>query len=151
MPNETPGWQYAAQNHDLKIWLDQDTPMYFQYIPAGSFRMGSRGENAVEEPIHRVKISQPYYMSTFPVTQAQWQAVARKFPESELKPTPSDFFAGNLRPVEQVSWHDVNQWCQLVSSSELIRFATDAAGKDIKLTQPRLDLPTEAQWEYACR
>lgn len=150
MPNETPGWQYAAQNHDLKIWLNQHTPMYFQYIPAGSFRMGSRGEYADEEPIHLVKITQPFYMSTFPVTQAQWRAVVRQFAESELKPTPSGF-QGDLRPVEQVSWHDVNQWCQLVSGSELIRFPTDAAGNAIKLTEPRLDLPTEAQWEYACR
>jgi formylglycine-generating enzyme required for sulfatase activity len=150
MLNETPGWQYAAQNHQLKIWLDQDTPLYFQYIPAGSFRMGSRDGYADEEPIHLVKITQPFYMSTFPVTQAQWRAVVRQFPESELKPVPSAF-RGDLRPLEQVSWHGLNQWCQLVSGSDLIRFPTDAAGNAIKLTAPRLDLPTEAQWEYACR
>ena len=150
MPNETPGWLYAAQNHELKIWLDQDTPLYFQYIPAGSFRMGSPGEYADEEPSHRVEITQPFYMSTFPVTQAQWRAVVRQFPESELEPTPSEF-QGDLRPVEQVSWHDVNQWCQLVSGSKSVRFPTDAASNSIELTQPRLDLPTEAEWEYACR
>ncbi|MCA9047965.1 MAG: formylglycine-generating enzyme family protein [Planctomycetaceae bacterium] len=150
MPNETPGWQYAAQNHDLKIWLDQDTPLYFQRIPAGSFRMGSRGEYGYEEPIHRVEMTRPFYMSTFPVTQAQWRAVVSQYPGSDLKPVPSHF-EGDLRPVEQVSWHDVNQWCHLVSGGDLIRFATDAAGNAIKLIQPRLDLPTEAQWEYACR
>lgn len=121
MTELTTGWKHALLHHDVKVCLDeeQQAPSFFQKIPAGEFLMGSRGEDTDEEPFHRVKITQPIYMTTFPVTQAQWRAVVRQFSDSELQPTPSDS-QGDLQPVEQVSWHDVNQWCQLVSGSELM-------------------------------
>jgi formylglycine-generating enzyme required for sulfatase activity len=94
----------------------------FCSVPAGTFLMGS----ALQPPVHEVTISRPFHLGVHPVTQAQWEAV--------MGANPSQF-RGPDRPVEQVSWDD----CQ-----ELIR-RLDAGGKG------RFRLPTEAEWEYACR
>jgi formylglycine-generating enzyme required for sulfatase activity len=94
-------------------------------VPAGSFKMGS--DNGDEKPVHDVTISQAFYMGKYEVTQAQWQAV--------MGSNPSNFKGDNL-PVEQVSW------------DEAIAFiARLNAQKDGYIYR----LPTEAEWEYACR
>lgn len=102
--------------------------MDFVLIPAGSFQMGSP-ENAGgddESPRHAVAISRPFYLGKFEVTQEQWQALMGSNPSR---------FHGARRPVENVSWND----CR--------RFLAKLAGR----TGRRFALPTEAQWEYACR
>jgi formylglycine-generating enzyme required for sulfatase activity len=98
-------------------------------IPAGSFCMGSDDGISDEKPVHRVTLSQPFYMGKYEVTQAQWQSVMGS------NPSLNEDCGGNC-PVEQVSW--------------------DAAQKFInKLNESndgfRYRLPTEAEWEYACR
>lgn len=98
------------------------TQFDFCSIPAGTFQMG----NKKEAPVHQVTISGDFYMGKYPVTQAQWEAVMESNPST---------FKGDDHPVEQVSWDD----CQ-----EFIR-RINAAGKGI------FRLPTEAEWEYACR
>ncbi|OAD22617.1 serine/threonine protein kinase, partial [Candidatus Thiomargarita nelsonii] len=99
------------------------------YVPGGTFLMGSpeteEGKYDDEGPQHQVTIA-PFYMSKYPVTQAQWQAV--------MGNNPSEF-KGENRPVEQVSWDDAVAFCQKLS---------EITGKDYRL-------PSEAQWEYACR
>ena len=119
-------------------------------IPGGSFRMGSpdgeegrdwygdfndafKGVN-VEGPQHQVRV-QPFLMGKYPVTQAQWKAVAA-LPkiERDLDADPANFKGGN-RPVEQVSWDDAVEFCQRLS----------------KRTGREYRLPSEAEWEYACR
>ena len=119
-------------------------------IPGGTFTMGSpageegrdwygdfndalKGVN-VEGPQHQVKI-QPFLMGKYPVTQAQWKAVAA-LPKSErdLEADPANF-KGDNRPVEQVSWDDAIEFCQRLS----------------KHTGRKYRLPSEAEWEYACR
>jgi formylglycine-generating enzyme required for sulfatase activity len=87
-----------------------------------------------ESPQHTVTI-QPFFMGKFPVTQAQWQAVA-SFPKVniDLKSDPSGF-KGAKRPVEQVSWNDAVEFCTRLSK---------ATGREYRL-------PSEAEWEYACR
>jgi formylglycine-generating enzyme required for sulfatase activity len=98
-------------------------------IPAGTFMMGSpatedkRGDNETQ---HRVTISKPFYMGIHPVTQAQYQAIMGKNPAN---------FQGNDLPVEQVNWNDAVEFCQKISQK---------AGRTFRL-------PTEAEWEYACR
>jgi len=107
-------------------------------IPAGSFRMGSpdteeeRYES--ESPLHRVTLAS-FCMGKYPVTQAQWQAVAALPPVNcELNPNPSQFKGADL-PVEQVSWYDAVEFCARLS----------------KKTGRQYRLPSEAEWEYACR
>ncbi len=100
------------------------------WIPPGEFMMGSPGSEANrgsdEGPRHRVKITRGFWMGRYEVTQAQWQAVMGSNPSN---------FKGSDNPVERVSWND----CQ-----EFIK-------KLARKTGQRFRLPTEAEWEYACR
>jgi formylglycine-generating enzyme required for sulfatase activity len=114
-------------------------------IPGGSFIMGSPEEELKstndERPQHEVTIK-PFCFGKYPVTQAQWQAVAT-LPQvnQELKLDPSRFKGDgstsltNHRPVESVSWHDAVEFCARLSNH----------------SQRSYRLPSEAEWEYACR
>jgi len=103
----------------------------FRYCPPGKFLMGSpaseEGRNNDEGPQHEVELTRGFWLGETPVTQSLWQAV--------MGSNPSRFQGGD-RPVEKVSWDDCQQ------------FLSRANG-----TLPRLQvrLPTEAEWEYACR
>ena len=97
------------------------TSMEFCHIPAGTFRMGRFGN------FYRVTISKGFYLGKYPVTQDQWDAV--------MESNPSHFKKGNY-PVENVSWED----CQ-----KFIGRLNDQIGR------AKYRLPTEAEWEYACR
>jgi formylglycine-generating enzyme required for sulfatase activity len=107
-------------------------------IPGGTFNMGSpedeRQRRDFENPQHQVTVS-PFFMGRYPITQEQWRAVAA-LPQvnQELDPDPSRF-QGSYRPVEQVSWNDAIEFCDRLSR---------LTGKDYRL-------PSEAEWEYACR
>nr|WP_244887718.1 bifunctional serine/threonine-protein kinase/formylglycine-generating enzyme family protein [Anabaena cylindrica] len=105
-------------------------------IPGGKFLMGSpEGEgNDNEKPQHLVTVS-PFYMGKYPVTQAQWERVAFLPKEKiDLNPKPSNFQGANL-PVEKVSWINAEEFCARIS----------------KATGKKYRLPSEAEWEYACR
>ncbi|MFB2837795.1 SAV_2336 N-terminal domain-related protein [Floridanema evergladense] len=107
-------------------------------IPEGSFMMGSptgeEGHRESESPQHQV-ILKSFFMGKYPVTQAQWKAVAA-LPQinRELNPDPSNFKGAN-RPVERVSWLDAVEFCDRLSQH----------------TNKLYRLPSEAEWEYACR
>ena len=108
------------------------------YIPAGDFLMGSPFNDKeglpFEWPQHEVQVP-AFYMGKYPVTQAQWCAVATlPLVERELNPYPSSF-GGNNRPVEGVSWYQTVEFCQRLSRH---------SGKVYRL-------PSESEWEYACR
>jgi formylglycine-generating enzyme required for sulfatase activity len=107
-------------------------------IPAGDFLMGSpyneKDGGSGEDPVHGVDV-QTFYMSKFEVTQAQWRAVAGLPKDyTDLNPDPSQF-KGDDNPVEQVSWWEVMEFCTRLS----------------RKTGATYRLPTEAEWEYACR
>lgn len=107
-------------------------------IPRGQFLMGSPEyepqRHSSESPQHTVTI-QPFFMGKFPVTQSQWQAVAALDKVNiDLNPDPSGFKGAN-RPVECVSWDDALEFCARLA----------------KKTGKIYRLPSEAQWEYACR
>jgi formylglycine-generating enzyme required for sulfatase activity len=107
-------------------------------IPGGSFVMGSpSGELErfdCEGPQHSVTVSQ-FFMAKYPVTQAQWRAVATTPSVNRiLNPDPAGF-KGDNRPVEYVSWNDAVEFCDRLAQQ---------TGKPYRL-------PSEAEWEYACR
>lgn len=110
-------------------------PLEMVAIKAGSFIMGSP-ENELgrsnDEVQHRVTLTKDYWLGKFQVTQAQYKAV--------MKCDPSRF-KGDDRPVEQVSWHEAKLFCNKLNK---IYSGILPAGY-------KFDLPTEAQWEYACR
>jgi formylglycine-generating enzyme required for sulfatase activity len=103
--------------------------MSFVQIPAGTFIMGSHSSEAEshEQPAHTVTISQPFSIATTEVTQAQWKAV--------IGTSPSKFQGDDL-PVERVSWNDAQMFIRKLNTME---------------ATAQYRLPTEAEWEYACR
>ncbi len=111
-------------------------PLEMVYIPGGKFMMGSKeGEGDKDEhPQHEVTVPE-FFISKYPITQVQWRGVA-SLPKvkRKLKPNPSGFKGDNL-PVEQVSWHDAVEFCARLSRE----------------TGRKYRLPSEAEWEYACR
>ena len=104
-------------------------------IPAGEFLMGSpdsdRYAGGDEKPRHRVRITRPFYLGKYLVTQEQWEAV--------MGGTPSRFKGPNY-PVVQVSWDDCQQFLRQAQRESLGLWR-----------QGQVPLPSEAQWEYACR
>jgi formylglycine-generating enzyme required for sulfatase activity len=105
--------------------------MRFVLIKAGSFTMGSpESEEGRQwnENLHKVTISNSFYMGEAEVTQGQWKKLA--------SPNPSSFKLGNNYPVDSVSWDEAMQFISFLNKSEGTR---------------KYRLPTEAEWEYACR
>jgi formylglycine-generating enzyme required for sulfatase activity len=120
--------------------LTNSVGMAFVLVPEGSFEMGSPadepGHRANEGPRHEVVIGRAYYLAAHPVTQRVYQAVVGR--------NPSKFTAANgggpEHPVEMVSWDDAAAFCRQLSGLPEER----TAGRSYRL-------PTEAEWEYACR
>ncbi|MGK7874143.1 MAG: SUMF1/EgtB/PvdO family nonheme iron enzyme [Xenococcaceae cyanobacterium] len=108
------------------------------YIRGGTFLMGSpedeKGHQNRESPQHQVTI-EPFFMGKYPVTQGQWKAIA-SLPkvDIDLELDPSRF-KGDSRPVERVNWYEAVEFCKRLS----------------KATERDYRLPSEAEWEYACR
>jgi formylglycine-generating enzyme required for sulfatase activity/RES domain-containing protein len=145
-PQAGPTWQEP---------LGAEVALEMVPIPAGEFLMGSPDDEPGrwddEGPQHRVRLA-PFSLARMPITQAQWRQVARWQPakgeppwERQLDPDPS-FFKGGLpvenrrpeddrRPVESVNWFDAQEFCRRLSQR----------------TGRTYTLPSESQWEYACR
>jgi formylglycine-generating enzyme required for sulfatase activity len=120
----------GVQTHDT-LDLGKGVTLKLVLIPAGKFLMGSpateKGRYFNDEgPQHRVMISSPFYMGVTEVTQEQYEIVMGKNPSS---------VKGKMLPVEMVSWNDAVAFCRTLS----------------KKTGKAARLPTEAEWEYACR
>ncbi|MFH1378466.1 MAG: formylglycine-generating enzyme family protein [Planctomycetota bacterium] len=120
-------------NSKLVLLLDNNINIELMHIPSGSFIMGSETNLNEKDsdfheygPQHKVIITKPFFISKFEVTQEQYRHI--------MNINPSYFVGDNL-PVEQVSWYDAMEFCSLLSQK----------------TNYTITLPTEAQWEYACR
>ncbi len=141
--------QYFTEDLGNGVTLDM------VYIPAGSFLMGTEDEEIgrlcktydeewfrAERPQHKVNVP-IFFMGHYPITQEQWRVVAgwEEQAEKELDPDPSIFkedYEGIdrwQRPVENISWEDAKEFCARLSNK----------------TKREYRLPTEAEWEYACR
>lgn len=117
---------------------DKEINLEMVQIPGGTFMMGSPEDELErrtnEEPQHEVSVPS-FFMGRYPITQAQWRFVAN-LPqvERELNPDPSRF-KGENRPAERVSWYDAVEFCKRLEV----------------YTHRPYRLPSEAEWEYACR
>jgi len=111
-------------------FVEPVTGAVFVRIPAGSFMMGSaedeEGRDPDEGPRHSVSISE-FYLSACEVTQDQWDQV--------MGHTPSHFRGSRRLPVENISWNDTREFLKKLNRKSAVIFR----------------LPTEAEWEYACR
>jgi formylglycine-generating enzyme required for sulfatase activity len=116
---------------EIAVDLGNGVKLEMVLIPAGEFLMGSpdsdKNASGDEKPQHRVRITKPFYLGKYLVTQEQWEAV--------MGTNPS-YYKGPRNPVEDVSWEDCRGFVEKLS-------AKTGGGK--------FSLPTEAQWEYACR
>jgi formylglycine-generating enzyme required for sulfatase activity/predicted ATPase len=122
--------------------LGNDVVLEMVAIPGGTFQMGSpQGEGFDnEKPQHKVSI-EPFFMGKYPITQAQWHAIMSRTDLTDLRVinlNPAyfkDFSDSEHRPVERVNWYQAKEFCARLS----------------KLTGQYYRLPSEAEWEYACR
>ncbi|MGK7898901.1 MAG: formylglycine-generating enzyme family protein, partial [Xenococcus sp. (in: cyanobacteria)] len=114
--------EFYQEDLGNNMWLDMVK------IPGGEFMMGSpEGEGrSNEKPQHKVRVPS-FWLGKYPVTQAQWQEI--------MGNNPSNFQDYQYNPVEQVSWDDAQKFCQQLSQK----------------TGNKYRLPSEAEWEYACR
>ncbi|HEY9625096.1 MAG TPA: formylglycine-generating enzyme family protein [Crinalium sp.] len=135
------GWSIRkrkGQSYRWVEWLGNTLQLEMVAIPSGQFVMGSPEDESerstAESPQREVAVSS-FFMGRYPVTQSLWRFVAG-LPSvyRGLEPDPSEF-KGDNRPVEQVSWFDAVEFCDRLSAY---------TGKFYRL-------PTEAEWEYACR
>lgn len=128
---------YPKQDWQHVETLDTVTKLELVRIPAGRFKMGAPEDGSqlhIAHPIHNVDVPE-FYIGKYPITQQQWKFGAN-LPKinRELNPDPSNYDGENL-PVESVSWFDAIEFCSRLSHY---------TGREYRL-------PSEAEWEYACR
>ncbi len=145
------GREEPSSEKKFELFAGEETPkiytnsigMEFVLIPAGKFKMGTKlsreyvaqkygpGAGWAEHgyPQHEVTMSQPFYLQTTQVTQGQWQEVMEDNPSKSID-------CGENFPVESVSWNDVQEFIRRLNWQEC---------------HDKHRLPTEAEWEYACR
>ena len=131
----------------ITLRLPGDVPLTLVRIPGGTFRMGSPsdepGRGSGEEPLHPVGIANDFYMGMTEVTQAQWEAVMGSWPDDP--PNPPEGLGDNY-PAYRISWNDIagpNGFLERLNTF-LTTSGQAVAGKPLRL-------PSEAEWEYACR
>ena len=134
-----------GRSKGMKPTIKNDIGMEFRLIPAGKFKMGSpesEGERSGDEYQHEVEIRDAFYMGTYEATQSQWKRVMGENPS---KFSSSGVYTNSVKgmrtsnfPVDNVSWEDAQKFTKRLNSEFLV-------------PGYRYRLPTEAEWEYACR
>lgn len=114
--------------HERSVRIENSGKLEMVLIPSGSFIMGSIRDNSDESPVRRVTFINAFAIGRTEITQAQWQEIMGGNPSKFIK-------CGDSCPVEQVSWEDVHLFIAKLNSK----------------TGNRYRLPSEAEWEYACR
>ena len=129
----------SSEPHRVECWalrrllrttlmLPGNVPMVFAYCPPGTFLMGSDHPDAEddERPVHQVTLTRGFYAGIYPVTQGQWRAVMGDDPDNR---------DGDLFPASSISRYTAKPFCEMVTT----------------VTAIKVRLPSEAEWEYACR
>jgi formylglycine-generating enzyme required for sulfatase activity len=138
--------QSWAQYLGVSVEIANSLDMKLKLVPAGEFMMGSPGSDgraqACERPQHKVRITKPFYLGVYEVTQGDYKKVMGENAKSagwfSLEGGGAEEVSGvdvSCHPVENVSWEDAAEFCRRLSAREEIAYR----------------LPTEAEWEYACR
>ncbi|MCE5249931.1 SUMF1/EgtB/PvdO family nonheme iron enzyme [bacterium] len=119
--------------------IPESTEIIMIPISGGTFQMGQSG---VAEPVHTVTLSS-FEMGKYEVTQGQYKSI--------IGTNPSNFTGDDTFPVEQVSWFDAIKFCNALSTKEGLDKCYDEGTGSCDFTKNGYRLPTEAEWEYACR
>jgi len=159
---QTPSWAKVSQAQideanrlGVPVAFTNGVGIKFVLIPPGKFMMGSRDSEAEvarrcmmpnaqagwfydEHPRHEVTITSAFYMAVHEVTQAEYKAIPKPKDDNTQSKDSPDEFLGENKPVVYVSWQDAEEFCKALSRKEAESGRVYA-------------LPTEAQWEYACR
>ena len=148
---KTGASRYSEQPPDLDSDVCRTTELWMRHIPAGTFTMGSKKEELGvwkdhDMTPHPVTITKDYYIGIFEITQRQWLMIETENPSCYL---------GDTRPVERVSFEMIRGeseeagagWPRTGNKVDDSSFI----GKLRKKTEMLFDLPTDAEWEYACR
>ena len=130
---------YEPSQPNHLVDLNSSVNLEMIWVEPGTFTMGQVG---VATPVHNVTLTKGFYLGEHEVTQAQYEAVMAGNANG-LSQTPSHWPGNPNRPVEKVSWHDVQVFLGRLNAQEFAAGRLNAGW--------RYDLPTEAQWEYACR
>ena len=140
--------RYSFSGPDLSSDVCRTTELWLKRVPAGTFTEGKGSGSNVALPAHAVKLTKPFYMAIFETTQKQWERVMGNWPSFFANETYRD-----ARPVETVVWSDIRGgyggWYDGATGSPT---AASFIGKmRARAGLAKLDLPSEAQWEYTCR
>ncbi len=130
-PKQVPPAPAAGEPRAGEIWTEPATGMEFAWVPGGCYRMGSAGGRADEKPVHEVCLD-GFWMGRSEVTQGQWLKAMGENPAFFTRAKTGNSL--NM-PVENVAWNDAKAFASKLGASGAGRFR----------------LPTEAEWEYACR
>jgi len=135
------GWSNVVEVTVSTLW--EEAGIEYVVIPGGTFRMGDiqGGGGSDERPVHDVTLT-GFEMSATEITQWQYKDVTGNNPS---------YFRGTNLPVEQVSWYDAVKYCNRLSDAAGLDRCYDVSSWSCDYSKKGFRLPTEAEWEYACR